>query len=523
METELVTEVWQVDASGEIYETEFEALKQWIAEGSLLPQDKVRRGNLRWIEAQKVPALRAIFVDKDNKSEKFSANTVNQSSFEKTNESFSVNSEPLNVEQSQVFIDAAQRESCLVHTETKPTYICMACANVFCVECPQSFGNTVKVCPMCGGMCNFIKDILRKEQNKVTFHHASNEGFGFIDLKRAFEYPFKFRSSLLFGTLIFTFAYIGQNAYKIGGLWLISASVFSWLLTNMLTFGILAHTVENMLQGKINQDFLPKFEDFSLWDDAIHPLLLILSSYIASFGVFILVCVVSFFLITNSIKSNKNNFQIINDRVQAAKLQAQERGNYIKQQTELVEKQAQGANTAETNFVANEQNTEDIEKLINESKQQQLTKNTAPNFFDFSSLFQQLTGSWGLPLILLMGISLIWGIIYFPMAMIVASYTRKISMTLNPLVGIDTIKRLGFDYVKILFFNFLLYLVGGGISLIIMSVLAPLNLEGYINFPGLILTGIVSFYLSIVFSTLIGFALYKNLDSLPLYQATPRY
>ncbi len=291
----------------------------------------------------------------------------------------------------------------------------------------------------------------------------------------------------------------------------------------MMTFGILAHTVENMLQGKINQDFLPKFEDFSLWDDAIHPLLLILSSYIASFGVFILVCVVSFFLIANSIKSNKNNFQIINDRVQAAKLQTQERGNYIKQQTELVEKQAQGANTAETNFIVNEQNTEDIEKLINESKQQQLTKNTAPNFFDFSSLFQQLMGSWGLPLILLMGISLIWGIIYFPMAMIVASYTRKISMTLNPLVGIDTIKRLGFDYVKILFFNFLLYLVGGGVGLIIMSVLAPLNLEGYINFPGLILTGIVSFYLSIVFSTLIGFALYKNLDSLSLYQATPRY
>lgn len=522
METELLTEVWQVDAGGEIYETEFEALKQWIAEGSLLPQDKVRRGNLRWIEAQKVPALRAYFNDQESGSDSFSSETSNQSAFEKTNESFSAYNETPKIEQSQVFIDAAQRESCLVHTETKPTYICMACANVFCGECPQSFGNTVKVCPMCGGMCNFIKDILRKEQNKVIFHHASNEGFGFIDLKRAFEYPFKFRTSLMWGTLVFTFAYIGQNAYKIGGLWLISASVFSWLLTNMLTFGILAHTVENMLQGRINQDFLPKFEDFSLWDDAIHPLILILSSYIASFGVFILVCAVSFFLIANSIKSNKNNFQIINDRVQAAKLQA----NYIKQQTESVEKQAQGANTsdkAETNFIVNEQNTEDIEKLINDAKQQQLAQNNAPNFFDFSSLFQQLMGSWGLPLILLMAISFIWGIFYFPMSMIVASYTRKVSMTLNPLIGIDTIKRLGFDYVKILFFNFLLYLGGGVISLIIMFVLAPLNLEGYINFPGLILTGIVSFYLSVVFSTLIGLALYKNLNSLPLYQATPRY
>ena len=58
-------EKWQVEVGGEIYEGSFEELTQWIGEGALLPLDKVRRGNLRWIEAQKVPGLRAFFEAKE--------------------------------------------------------------------------------------------------------------------------------------------------------------------------------------------------------------------------------------------------------------------------------------------------------------------------------------------------------------------------------------------------------------------------------------------------------------------------
>ena len=51
--TDLPVDLWQVEIDGNLYETDFDELKQWIADGSLLPQDKVRRGNLRWIEARK--------------------------------------------------------------------------------------------------------------------------------------------------------------------------------------------------------------------------------------------------------------------------------------------------------------------------------------------------------------------------------------------------------------------------------------------------------------------------------------
>ena len=50
-------ETWQLEVSGEIYETNFEGLVNWISEGSLIRSDKIRRGNLRWLEAGKIPSL----------------------------------------------------------------------------------------------------------------------------------------------------------------------------------------------------------------------------------------------------------------------------------------------------------------------------------------------------------------------------------------------------------------------------------------------------------------------------------
>jgi hypothetical protein len=54
-------ELWQVDAGGQIYVASFEELKQWVSEGAVLPTDKIRRGNLRWLEAGKVPLLHGAF------------------------------------------------------------------------------------------------------------------------------------------------------------------------------------------------------------------------------------------------------------------------------------------------------------------------------------------------------------------------------------------------------------------------------------------------------------------------------
>ncbi len=61
MTRENQSEMWQVEVGGQIYEAALGELPEWIGEGSLQPGDKVRKGNLRWIEARKVPALIPFF------------------------------------------------------------------------------------------------------------------------------------------------------------------------------------------------------------------------------------------------------------------------------------------------------------------------------------------------------------------------------------------------------------------------------------------------------------------------------
>src|SRR5687767_3090600 len=54
-------ELWRVSTVEGTFETDLETLKQWIAEGCVLPTDKVSKGNLNWIDAGRAPMLRAAF------------------------------------------------------------------------------------------------------------------------------------------------------------------------------------------------------------------------------------------------------------------------------------------------------------------------------------------------------------------------------------------------------------------------------------------------------------------------------
>ena len=48
-------EMWRVSTVEGIFETDLDTLKQWIAEGCVLPTDKVSKGSLKWIDAGRAP------------------------------------------------------------------------------------------------------------------------------------------------------------------------------------------------------------------------------------------------------------------------------------------------------------------------------------------------------------------------------------------------------------------------------------------------------------------------------------
>jgi membrane-bound ClpP family serine protease len=96
----------------------------------------------------------------------------------------------------------------------------------------------------------------------------------------------------------------------------------------------------------------------------------------------------------------------------------------------------------------------------------------------------------------------------------VAGYTESIGSTMNPLVGFDTMRRMGANYFKA-FGTYLLLLVFSvfiyfGVSI----VTAPLAVAGLGNVPAQLLGNIVSFYLYIVTACIFGLALYRSHEKL---------
>jgi hypothetical protein len=561
------TEIWQVDVGGQFYEANFEELAQWITEGSLLPQDKVRRGNLRWIEAQKVPLLHGFFNARElgiaPPPVVVTTTTIQptpQAEFNPTKPSVESQVAPFSNDQ-QAFSDHrpvatetkltadAPTGFCLVHIETPPKYSCEGCANVFCGECPQAYGGTVRICPMCGAMCKSITELIEKEQKAVALRTAGEEGFGLVDFGRALVYPLKFRVSFFFGAVFYLVVSVGEHASSLGGRWLISGSIMCWMLANMLTFGILAQTVENMLQGKTGQNFMPGFDDFTLWDDVIHPLFLSVSTYLVSFGAFATLCLIMAYLVVSSATSdldalkNKNVVPFVAPELQAdygsaktgkeqidlVKETMRQNSDYMQQQRELAEGEANGergrsldgqAGNASPPVLDEEKQFQQMNEMIERTRAQQLEstigEQTDGRPAGLNNLYGLVAG-WGGPFIILALITLIWGIFYFPAALIVAAYTRNLGSVMNPLIGLDSVRRLGGDYFKILFFGFVLTVIGTIINSILNIVFMPFDLPRLGNLAAVAVGSVFTFYLSIVFAVLIGFALYKNLNSFKLY------
>lgn len=155
-------EIWQTSVNGQVYEANFEELVQWITEGSLLPQDKVRKGNLRWIEAQKVPALLGFFNAKDlGIDNQVVTSTIIQTPNSPAQvQNFRINSHQPIAQNFQepppptFYSDLnplAERKFCVIHTDANAKYHCETCANYFCKSCPIN-----SICPMCGADCKIL-------------------------------------------------------------------------------------------------------------------------------------------------------------------------------------------------------------------------------------------------------------------------------------------------------------------------------------------------------------------------------
>jgi hypothetical protein len=565
-------EIWQIDAGGQIYEARFEELAEWIEEGSLLRQDKVRRGSLRWIEAHKVPGLIKFFNEKDSgnivvsttaaglkpenlkpQPENFSA-SVPATSFQdnsSTAESFEEiagfdnppkdfqNESDSTYSRQESEQSAGQNISqlsgvCCVHAEAAAEYFCETCANAFCKLCPSSYGGSVKICPFCGAMCQSIKKYNQEQQKRFRVDAAVYEAFGLIDFSRALEHPFKFKTSFIFGAIIFAVFSFGQSAAVIGGMFMMFSALFCVLASNMLTFGILANIVDNFSQGKLETNFMPDFDDFSLWDDVVHPFFLSIGAYIASFGPFIMVLIVGVYLVINSMTAQINTVKDEITKIPGTEFydnrKTARQSDEVKQLTENLRKQNEQRLNRQTEIASgnqptaiNEENAESerLSEMIQQSRKEQLEsvvgQSPETQQKEYAQMFRGVL-NLAAPLVIFGFLAFLWGLFYFPAACAVAGFTRSFTATINPFVGLDTIKRLGFDYAKILLMSLVMLIMTTVAGMVLSIVFSPFNIPQMGNLPAKVVGSIFTFYFSIVFSCVLGYALFKNADKLKLHR-----
>lgn len=532
------TEIWQLMTQGEVYQADLLTLKQWVGEGIVQPTDKVRKGNLKWIEAQRAPMLRRIFTGEEQPpaAEEVAASQPcppesssqpHASEFEPqpaaptgshwtptggTHEPVAAgafvaagatagalnahaHANPHAASQAQWGEQpwgdaswdaqpwntrAALDSACRNHPQQAATLICRGCHATFCRACPnQVSASAVLLCPECGSFCDPLEGI----KDRQALYDFQAEAFSIGDFVTSLRYPFKHLASLIGGALLYGFLQL--------------AGMRGQLLATGLLFGCISLVIHRVAYGKLERDFLPDFSSFSFWDDIIVPLFLGLGVTLVTLGPIIVLVVALMFgwfgggedaapfaLSPHSAEQQKV--------IKPDDLSILSSGGTAEQEEELVKK-VEGMRPA------------------NQMKGQIDNAKKSENML--LSVVKQVTARPGL--ILLLGVlSIGWAIIYHPMALLVAGWTESFKSVINPLVGIDTMRHMGLNYGK----AFLMYLVvqaaGLFVGVIVAVVTSPFNMPFVGNLPGMFLDGIVTFYTSLVVACVLGLALFKSADRL---------
>jgi hypothetical protein len=424
---------------------------------------------------------------------------------------------------------------CAIHNDIPTVFLCDGCGMGFCKVCPKSYGGSVRICPFCGALCRSLNEVVQKQVETQKVASAIQEGFGAVDFFNALAHPFNFKASLFFGALMFAFFSVGQSVTALGGIYMIVSAIFCVMLANMLTFGVLANTIDNFAHGHLEANFMPSFEDFELWDDVVHPLFLSIGAYLAAFGPFAIVLIIGFYLVTSSVDSQMNAFQENVEKIPGTHYYDAQRtvdqSKNVKevlgditskhnQQIEEYDEAARGGDVPEEDISRREtREQEELWAQAQESRKESLEaalgKSPETRAKENEAMLQSFLGL-AAPLVVIGAIFFLWGSFYFPAACMVAGYTRSFMATINPLVGLDTIKRLGGTYVQILLMGLVLVVASGILGAILGAVLSPFDLPGMGNIPAKFISAVFSFYIFTVFSCILGYALFKKSDKLAI-------
>jgi len=476
-------EIWRVSTIEGVFETDFDTLQQWIVEGAVLPSDKVSKGTLSWIEAGRVPKLKGAFNGEVTKGPIPDLNSS-------TTADPSANPQPVEAHahfaataESTSTSHAAPASACHNHADVPPDYVCRMCGEGFCSECQRFASGKTPLCPLCGDLCYEYKTI----KSRSDLAEFQTSGFGLEDFKRAVVYPFQHKGALLGGALLY-------------GLLLMSGfrgSLVAW----MIMFGCISHVINQVAWGRIERSFMPDFSDFSFWEDLVMPLFLGIGITVVSWGPMVVLMIALIFGVVSSGGAGSSQGGSDASAAEAS-------GPSHEDLSVLTDPNADPKKLEEANQKLNE--TRPGVQLAREAEQSKAENNDPTGL---ARMVLPYLGA-GIVLVGLLLLTIAWAVFYYPMALTVAGYTQSLGSVLNPLVGLDTIRRMGATYFKAFGMVIAIQIVALIVGVIVSRITAPFALPWIGNLPANFINGTFTFYFNLVIACLLGLSLFKSADRL---------
>ncbi len=512
-------EIWQVMVEGQIYEADFNTLVQWHAEGCFHPTDSVRKEGRNWIEAGKVPTLIRIFRGQTQMgqpqfpppvAQQFVPSVVQQPSGTASFNPQATNPQPANTVsnvgntdnpyhagvngntyqtanyQAQSGNQHYQQQNpgwqippppivmsgcCMNHPQTIAKYICRMCSNLFCVACPKKMGVNVMICPACGDICKSYEQLKKKSE----LNNMKSQGFGLEDLGRALAYPFKFPAAFIGGALVYAI-------FLFGGL-------FGWIIANMILFGCVVVVIRQVAWGRMDRNFIANIGDNGIFEDLFKPGFLGFGATFISWGPFILAIVLLIWTVMDT------GMKVAQQQTAEMQKQMQE-SEQSREFRDISDPSAQ----SEKGFEAPKSYGDD--GFPNDKKQGAMP------------YYVREMVKRSVPIMILALVGFIWAIFYYPMALTVAGYTQDFLSTINPLVGIDTMKRMGLTYFKAFGMYIVIAIIAGAMNIIVAIVTMPFSTPPFGNIPKNLIESALTYYTYLVIACLLGLALFKSSDKL---------
>ncbi|HET9789042.1 MAG TPA: hypothetical protein VFP47_18035, partial [Pyrinomonadaceae bacterium] len=329
--------------------------------------------------------------------------------------------------------------------------------------------------------------LYEKQRSKAVHQEFQGSGFGLNDLGRALRYPLQHKVALLFGAAFYGFCLLAGFRGKV--------------IASVIMFGCISHVISQVAWGRLHRSFMPDFSAFSVVDDVVMPLVLGIGITIVTWGpTIVLLCVLIFGVISGGAvtpsegmlsQGGENSEQISNEDL-----------SILMDPNADPHKQAEAAKKLDQ-LRPGYQISKDAEQ-----SQKELSDPTAD--------FRMLLGYLQAPIIivLLLLASLVWGIFYYPMALAVAGYTESFGSVINPMVGLDTIRRMGGTYFKAFGMVLGIQIVGFVVAVIVAMITAPFALPFFGNLPATFIDGSLTFYFNLVIACVLGLSLFKCADRL---------